>query len=72
LEVSEEPVAKVERVSKKEEVELEIKELFSNYKGGKKMRGTTIVNIDDENEESGKYSFLSVNQKVKKNLRRNK
>jgi spore coat polysaccharide biosynthesis predicted glycosyltransferase SpsG len=72
LEVSEEPVAKVERVSKKEEVELEIKELFSNYKGGKKMRGTTIVNIDDENEESEKYSFLSVNQKVKKNLRRNK
>ena len=72
MEVSEEPVAKVERVSKKEEVELEIKELFSNYKGGKKMRGTTIVNIDDENEESEKYSFLSVNQKVKKNLRRNK
>lgn len=72
MEVSEEPIAKVERVSKKEEVELEIKELFSNYKGGKKMRGTTIVNLDDENEESEKYSFLSVNQKVKKNLRRNK
>lgn len=72
MEVSEEPIAKVERVSKKEEVELEIKELFSNYKGSKKTRGTTIVNIDDENEESEKYSFLSVNQKVKKNLRRNK
>ena len=35
------------------------------------MRGI-IRYMLDENQESEKYSFLSVNQKVKQNLRRNK